>query len=186
MSFSRARFARCLGVVALVATALLSGNSVASAHSVLMSSTPAKDASIASAPSRASLTFNEALEHGFTTLVVLGPDGTSHWEAGPASIDSEVVSVPLNGLGPAGRYTIQYRVISADGHPVSGTVPFTLTAAGAGSPTTPVPSAAALAARQPAVAAPDTGGGSIPVWPWIAGGVALLLIGGWVAMRIAR
>lgn len=169
---------RVAAVFLLTGFAFLLGTP-ASAHSVLLSSTPGANAAIAAAPAEVALQFNEPLESGFTELVVLGPDGGSHWEGGPPSIVDGKVSAPLRALGPAGSYTIRYRVISADGHPVSGAVPFTLTVAGSGT-AAPAP---APATAQAAMAAPDS---SMPLWPWITGAAILFGTGFAVARRVAR
>jgi len=164
-----AALAAAAGVVLLCAPA-------ADAHSILVSSSPAAGASVAASPAEVVLEFNEPVENRFTELAVLGPDGVSHWEAGPVSVVDARVSAPVRPLGPAGTYTIRYRVTSADGHPVSGTVPFRLTVAGPG------------AAAPPAVAAaahPD-GDGAMPLWPWITGGAVLLGTGFAVARRLSR
>ena len=155
--------------------AACSGSPAADAHSVLVSSSPAAGASVAASPAEAVLEFNEPVENRFTELAVLGPDGASHWEAGPVSVVDARVSAPLRPLGPAGTYTIRYRVTSADGHPVSGTVGFRLTVAGPGT-------AAPVTA---AVARPD-GDGPMPLWPWITGGGVLHGTGFAVARRLSR
>ncbi|MFD5244623.1 copper resistance protein CopC [Amycolatopsis sp. NPDC058340] len=147
----------------------------AMAHSVLVSSDPAKEASLDSAPAVVTLVFNEPLDRGFTELAVLGPDGTSHWEGGPPVVTGEKLSAPLRPLGAAGVYTVKYRVVSADGHPVSGSVPFTLTTAGPGT-------AAVPKVRSETAVADDT----VPVWPWIAGAALVALAGAFVARRIAK
>ncbi|UMP05890.1 copper resistance CopC family protein [Amycolatopsis sp. EV170708-02-1] len=151
----------------------------AMAHSVLVSSDPAKDSSLASAPAAVTLVFNEPLDSGFTELTVLGPDGTSHWEGGKPVITGEKLSAPLRALGAAGVYTVRYRVVSADGHPVSGSVPFTLTTAGPGT-------AAAPKVRTDTAAALPPSDDSLPVWPWIAGSALVALAGVFVARRIAK
>lgn len=166
---------RIAAVLAAAGGALLLGTPVADAHSVLLSSSPAKDAAVATSPAEAVLVFNEPVENRFTELAVLGPDGTSHWEAGPVSVVDARVSAPLRPFGPAGTYTIRYRVTSADGHPVSGTVPFELTVAGPG---VAVPAAATTAS--------PGGDGAMPLWPWITGGAVLLGTGFAVARRLAR
>jgi methionine-rich copper-binding protein CopC len=168
---------RIAAVLAAAGCAVLLGAPAADAHSVLVSSSPAEDAAVAVAPAEVALEFNEPVENRFTELAVLGPDGTSHWEAGPASVVDARVSAPLRPLGPAGGYTIRYRVTSADGHPVSGAIPFRLTVAG---PASAIPAAAALTAAAPA------GDGSMPLWPWITGGAVLLGTGFAVARRLAR
>ena len=171
---------RVAAALAAAGGAVLFGAPAADAHSVLVSSTPAKDAAVATSPAEVALVFNEPVENQFTELAVLGPDGTSHWEAGPASVVDARVSAPLRPLGPAGVYTIRYRITSADGHPVSGSIPFRLTVAG---PASSVPAAAAPVA---AGAASPGGDGSMPLWPWITGGAVLLGTGFAVARRLAR
>jgi methionine-rich copper-binding protein CopC len=166
---------RLAAVLAAAGCAVLLGAPAADAHSVLVSSSPSRDAAVADSPAEAVLVFNEQVENRFTELAVLGPDGSSHWEAGPASVVDDRLSAPLRPLGPAGVYTIRYRVTSADGHPVSGAVPFRLTVAG--------PGAAAPAA---AMTASPGGTGSMPLWPWITGGAVLLGTGFAVARRLAR
>ena len=166
---------RIAAALAAACCVVLLGAPAADAHSVLVSSSPAEGAAIATSPAEAVLEFNEPVENRFTELAVLGPDGASHWEAGPVSVVDGRVSVPLRPLGPAGAYAIRYRVTSADGHPVSGTVPFRLTVAGPGAV---VPAAA--------TAATPAGDAGVPLWPWITGGAILLGTGFAVARRLAR
>ncbi|MGV8875767.1 MAG: copper resistance CopC family protein, partial [Rhodococcus sp. (in: high G+C Gram-positive bacteria)] len=53
----------------------------------------------------------------------------SQWAASEPVVDGSTVTVDLDGLGDAGEYTIGYRVVSADGHPITGSIPFQLTQA---------------------------------------------------------
>lgn len=166
---------RIAAALAAAGCAVLLYAPTADAHSVLVSSSPAAGTAITTSPAEAVLVFNEPVENSFTELAILGPDGKSHWEAGPASVVDARVSAPLRPLGPAGTYAIRYRVTSADGHPVSGSVPFTLTVAGSGEA---VPAAATTAS--------PAGDSSMPLWPWISGGAVLLGTGFAVARRLAR
>ncbi|MGV9294317.1 copper resistance CopC family protein [Amycolatopsis sp. NPDC003676] len=172
---------RVLAVIAFSLLATFFPTSAAEAHSFLESSTPAKDSELSVAPAKIVLTFNEPLDRGFTELAVLGPDGATHWESAAATVTGPALSAPVKPLGPAGKYTVQYRVVSADGHPVSGAYSFTLTKAGTGA----APAAAPPSATQAAHAASDASSG-IPVWVWIAAAAVLLIAGGIVAARISR
>ena len=177
---SRALRAAALCVV--TAAALVLGSAPAMAHAELESSDPVENASVAKAPSSVSLTFSEEVAPNLATISVTGPGGT-RYEAGPATGAGPTLRVPLRPLGPAGGYTISYRVTSEDGHTVTGIVPFTLT--------TPGPGAAAGAPAAPsgqAGSAPTAGAESdgAPVWPWIAGGVVVVLAGAALAMRRSR
>ncbi|MBE1493736.1 methionine-rich copper-binding protein CopC [Amycolatopsis lexingtonensis] len=175
MSFRWSFPVRVAAALAAAGSAVLLCAPAAAAHSVLISSSPAKDAAVTASPAEVVLEFNEPVENRFTELAVLGPDGASHWEGGPVSVVDGRVSAPLRPLGPAGGYTIRYRVTSGDGHPVSGAIPFRLTVAG--------PATAAAAATMAASPAVDT---SVPWWPWVTGGAVLLGTGFAVARRVAR
>ena len=126
----RPLFAALVAVVALLAGA---GTGVAAAHSALTGSSPEGGASLRTAPDRVTLTFNEDLQKEYAVLRVVGPDN-HFWEKGAPVIDGRTASATLDGLGPVGEYRINYRVTSADGHPVEGQVVFELTAPGDGTP----------------------------------------------------
>lgn len=166
-----------LTVVALAALAVLGSTPPVLAHNVLISTDPAKDASLATGPARITLTFDAPVQGGdINQIAVTGPNGTQ-WAEGKVTIDGNVVSAAVRPLGPAGVYTVGYRILSADGHPVEGQYTFTLTKAGNG---TPAQTGAATAAN------PASGSGGVPVWVWIVGAVVLLGIGLTVALRMGR
>ncbi|GAA1296553.1 copper resistance CopC family protein [Pseudonocardia xinjiangensis] len=183
---------RGAAVTVLCGLALLLGAGPALAHTRLESSDPADGASLSTAPQRVSLTFNETMQPGFTTLTVVGPD-QARYETGDVTANGDTVSIAVRPLGPAGSYQIGYRVVSEDGHPVSGSIGFTLTTAGPGAaaaaspaataapaPTSSAPVAAESAPAQPA------GDGGAPIWPWIVGAVVLVGGGVFAALRMAR
>jgi len=177
----------------LCGLALLFAVGTASAHSRLESSNPANGASLATSPATVSLTFNEQMQQGFATLTVIGPGNTA-WQSGDTQVSGDTVSVAVKPLGPAGTYQIGYRVVSDDGHPVSGSVSFTLTTPGPGvaSATPAAPSTSTAAAAAPSTSAPvaapavpaDDGGS--PVWPWIVGAVVLVAGGVFAALRLGK
>ncbi|RVW02562.1 copper resistance protein CopC [Rhodococcus spongiicola] len=153
------------------------GVGAASAHSALIGSSPENGAQITTAPQQVTLQFNEALHQNFASLTVVGPDGNL-WSKGDPTVQGDTVSVPLDGLGPAGEYTIAFRVTSADGHPISGTQVFTLTQEGAG---TPGPAAAA-----PSGSSDDSSGNSGLIWVFVGVGVVVFGGGLWFALRRPR
>lgn len=138
----------------------------AGAHSTVVSTDPADGAKIATGPARVGVTFNENLQPSFPSLTVVGPDGNL-WSKSKPVVDGPTVSVEVGELGPAGTYTMAYRVTSADGHPVSGTRTFELTQPGHG---TPGPKANAASSS----GSGDSGG--IPLWVFIV--AAVVLFGG--------
>ena len=89
-------------------TAIFTGP-VASAHATRVSAQPADNAALATGPDRVSATFNERLQTTFAAMTVVGPDGNL-WSTGETSVQGAVVGVGLRPLGPAGTYTVNYRV----------------------------------------------------------------------------
>jgi methionine-rich copper-binding protein CopC len=177
---ARSGLRRAIVVTLLSLVGMLGAAAPAFAHSQLEGSDPADGASLDAGPPQISLTFNEDMPPGFDVVTVVGPDGKV-WQNGEVTTSGPTVSVPVAPLGPAGRYQVGYRVVSADGHPVQGTTSFTLTRAGSGTaPAQPAP------ATGPAAAAPSEGGGGTPVWPWILGAVVLVGAGVAAALRLGR
>lgn len=175
------------GVVTVVAALLLLLTvGTAAAHSRLEGSDPPDGASLAAGPTKVSLRFNEQVQQGFATVTVVGPGNTA-WQDGATTTAGDTVSVAVKPLGPAGVYRIGYRVVSEDGHPVTGSVSFTLTKAGSGvgTPITAGPTASAPDQGTPAGAAATDADGS-PVWPWIVGAAVLVVAGVVAALRLGK
>lgn len=160
---------KLLATVLLVAAMATSGTGVAWAHAVRVAADPAPDASVAGGPTRVTATFNEQLQADFAAMTVVGPDGNL-WSQGAPQVQGATVGVAVRPLGPAGAYTVNYRVTSADGHVVSGSWSFTLTTAGAGTP-------------GPSASAPGASDQGLPVWPFLAGAALLIAAGAAWALR---
>lgn len=97
----------------------------AAAHDELVASSPAAGAQLTDAPNEVTLTFSaDVLTIGAAVIVV---DGSGRdWVAGEPTVSSGTVTVPLDSGMPAAGYEIRWRVVSEDGHPISGLVPFTV------------------------------------------------------------
>lgn len=93
------------------------------AHAQLLSSQPANGDSLATTD-EVVLTFNETISPDFVQLMAVGPDGDVL--DGEPVVDGQVLTQPIRPT-TNGQHTVTYRVVSADGHPVSGEVTFTLT-----------------------------------------------------------
>lgn len=139
-------------MVGLVGILVAGAASPAAAHDELVSVAPADGSTVEAAPASVDLVFAEPAIALGTEVQVLGPDGTNLSAGAPALLDA-TVSQPLAAVRPAGVYTVQWRVTSADGHPISGEFTFTTTAA-AGAPAAPEPSPTEPAPTEPSVVAP--------------------------------
>lgn len=122
-----------LGVAFLVGWA---GAGSAAAHADLEKISPADGATVSTPPSVVVLTFSENVSSTFAVVQVKGPGGESVSQGRP-QVQGAVVSQPLAASVAAGRYTVAYRVVSSDGHPVSDTTSFSIAAGTPSSTTTP-------------------------------------------------
>lgn len=111
---------------ALCASLVWTSASPAQAHSELTSSTPAAKARLSAAPDVVRLLFSDAVEPRFTTVALTV--GTSKPVALKPAVDGRTVTAPVPDRQRAsGAWKVSYRVVSADGHPISGTIAFTVT-----------------------------------------------------------
>ncbi|MCW2771546.1 MAG: hypothetical protein JWR27_2979 [Aeromicrobium sp.] len=110
------------GLLALVALVL--GAGPASAHAALVGSDPEDGATLATAPRAVTLTFSENVGNG--QLVATAPDGSKVEVSGTRTSD-RTLSGSLDDVDQRGTFTLAYRVLSADGHPVSGTITYDVT-----------------------------------------------------------
>ena len=113
-------------VAAMLAAAVLAPD-LGLAHAFLVKAAPAARATLARAPDRVQLWFNERLEPAYSSISV--------WDAAGAKVDGGAGAVSaedprrldltLPPLAP-GRYMVRFRVLSVDGHVVESSVPFTV------------------------------------------------------------
>ncbi|MGV0849359.1 copper resistance CopC family protein [Mycolicibacterium phlei] len=154
----------------------------AGAHATRIGEDPAENSELTESPSRVAATFNESLQKEFAAMTVVGPDGNL-WQTGEAQVDGPVLSVAVRPLGPAGEYTVNYRVTSADGHVLNGSWKFRMTVPGGGSPGAAV---TAPTSDAPAETAPGTEAATeegVPVWPFYVGAVVAVAAAALWAVR---
>ncbi|AMN41925.1 copper resistance CopC/CopD family protein [Rhodoplanes sp. Z2-YC6860] len=118
-----------LGVLLALITA-----SAAWAHATLVGSEPADRAMVPESPPAVTLQFNEPVSP--VSIVLVGPNGASSTLKGVTAKD-ETLTVAMPGALAKGTHLLSWRVISADGHPVSGTVMFSIKEASAEPPMQP-------------------------------------------------
>lgn len=100
----------------------------AAAHDQLVSSNPEEGAELDSQPEWIELEFSgEVQEMGSEVQVMHNGENVS---AGEIAVEGTTVSSALPDDLGAGEYTIVWRVVSSDGHPISGEIPFTIQDAG--------------------------------------------------------
>lgn len=90
-------------------------------HAALVSADPAPGAVLEQAPDLAVLVFNEPVS--VTALRLIGPRGAAR-DVAPMDAGGRRIRVPLPGDAVRGAYLLSWRVVSADGHPVGGTLDY--------------------------------------------------------------
>lgn len=179
--------ARLAAGSALAALLLLPTATAASAHDDLVGSDPAPGAALEAAPAAVRLDFSADVL-AFGAAVVVADDAGGTWQAGNPVLDGSSVSVPLDPGLPDGAYEVRWRVVSSDGHPITGLVPFTV---GDAATTTPPDDAAEPAPDEgetaPATSVPTRPGSALP-WRTlaVAGGGAVAALGLYALALVLR
>jgi hypothetical protein len=145
---------RAVAALGLVVTVLLLLGlaPAASAHDYLVSSTPGEGEQVDVPPTEVALSFNTSVGQQFAQVAVVDADGTTY-QVGEPLVDGPTVTQQVTALAPGRDYSISYRVVSSDGHPIGGTVGFTVAAAGGDAAAEQPDAAAQDAAAQDAAAA---------------------------------
>lgn len=120
---------RAVALVALLGTLfLLGGAGSASAHSAVRETTPGEGTVLKSAPKQVTMTFTESVGITDDSLRVLSPENrrVNAGDTEHASGRSDSVRVPLDDGLADGTYTVAWRVVSADSHPISGAFTFSI------------------------------------------------------------
>ena len=95
-------------------------------HATLLASEPAADAVLRESPTRVRLVFSEPVEPSLSRLELARPGrGTTRLTPVADPHDVHAVVAPVTGLAPGG-YRLEWRIVSADGHPVSGSFAFSI------------------------------------------------------------
>ncbi|MEV6616594.1 copper resistance protein CopC [Streptomyces sp. NPDC051051] len=147
---------------------LLGSAGQASAHAALRDADPADGSVLTTAPRSITLTFTESVGLIDDTFRVFDPRNgrVETGEAQHADGRSDTARVPLPARLGTGTFTVAWRVVSADSHPIAGAFTFSI---GAPSPTPAAVSSGPV--EDPATA------GLHKLGRWLAYGAAALLIG---------
>ncbi|GLW21245.1 copper resistance protein CopC [Microbispora amethystogenes] len=186
------------GLAAFLVSLLLCAAQVlpAQAHTSLKSSDPQKNAQVKTL-TKVTLEFADSVR--FPVVVVRGEDG-KRYEKGAPAVNGPKVTEAVADAVPPGRYTIAWRVVSPDGHPLEGEIPFTVVGDQALGSATSVAEPQDTASAPPvassgtsADAASGMGeashtaegeGGGVPGWFWaVVFGIAGIGIGMFLSLR---
>lgn len=159
----------------------------ASAHDELLGSTPENGQVLETAPTAVELEFsNDIIEMG-TAVIVVDAEG-EELAAGEPAVAGRTVTAALPDLAD-GEYQVRWRAVSADGHPIEGTIDFGVGAGATGE--YPVAAATDEAGHADGADHADEAehAGTSPataVWPIVGGVAAGLAVLALVVVLIVR
>ncbi|GAA1367219.1 copper resistance protein CopC [Arthrobacter rhombi] len=165
-------------VLAAVLLALLVPIGAASAHDTLVSTDPASGSTVQKMPQKIGLTYDNIPIALGSEIRIIDAEGTN-WAQGQAKVTNRVVNQGVQPGTPAGTYTVQWRVVSSDGHPIQGNFTFTTRTGAAPGAATPSTEGSAPAQHQQ-----DAPG--LPPWIIPVGVAVLILIGAGAAIAWRR
>lgn len=186
---NRLRAALLAGAVLAAAVIGLADAEPASAHDELLAASPADGQVLEAAPAVIELEFsNDIIEMG-SAIVVVDAAG-ERLAVGEPVIAGRTVTATLPADVTDGEYQVRWRVVSADGHPIEGTVDFGVGAGATGE--YPAATSSDEASEPPADAEPaDAEDDSAPFETWpivagVAGGLAVIAIAATLIIRTVR
>ncbi|MEC1291927.1 copper resistance CopC/CopD family protein [Bacillus mojavensis] len=98
------------------------------AHAYIVKSSPGENSELKSAPAQVEIEFNEPVEEGFHYIKVYNSDG-DRVDTDKTEIkkdNNHIMTVKLKKNLPHDVYRAEWNAVSADGHPVSGVIPFSI------------------------------------------------------------
>ncbi|CDL80891.1 copper homeostasis periplasmic binding protein CopC [Xenorhabdus szentirmaii] len=98
------------------------------AHAHLKDQTPAENTTVEAAPQAITLSFSERIELGFSKVKLIGPEKVAI-KTGKLELDPETKTkliLPVEGKLAAGEYSVDWSVLSVDGHKTKGVYNFTV------------------------------------------------------------
>lgn len=120
---------RGLVLAAIAAMATLGSPHRASStmHLRLTGSQPAKDTVLTAAPTQLCLWFSQKPMLRLSSVTLTGPNGpVALAKLTMEARDSAPIITQIEGAVPPGKYVVAWRTASSDGHPIRGTIPFTV------------------------------------------------------------
>lgn len=116
----RARSRRAAAFFLLVASTVAVLAPVASAHASIDSTSPEAGKVVSAMPDENVIVFNEGVSIADGAVRVIDPTGNDVRGIESRVVDGTTVLTTLPELDAQGSYTIAWRAVSADGHPISG------------------------------------------------------------------
>lgn len=113
-------------LMAVISVFVLSYPTFPSAHAYIVKSSPSENEILSQPPKKVFIQFDETIQPSFNSIQVFDSNGKQvDMKNGRINPNNQsIIETDLNGNLPNGTYVIQWKVVSGDGHPVEGVIPF--------------------------------------------------------------
>ena len=162
------RRVRALALTGLILLVSVGFPSAAHAHATVVSSNPSEGTVVDTLPAEVTITFDENIATP-AFVSVIASDGTNLAEGSPTILDATVTQ-PVRSSTATGTYTLSYRVVSADSHPLSGSLTF-----GVGRGTSLPKSTQSASSTEANTASDNSSSSNTMLYVWLVIGVAVAL-----------
>lgn len=129
----------CRTVLGLLILLISLATPSAQAHGQLVSSSPVANSQVSALPEKVRLEFDgnlQSFEGRVVNVIVVEDSNGEQIDAGDSIVAGAVLTVTLRDRSESGKFHVSYRVVSGDGHPVSGDYYFTVSDASEGTSAT--------------------------------------------------
>lgn len=125
------RLRRTFAAVLAALLIVLGSSTAALAHDAVTGTNPADGSTVASVPDKIQITMNNSPAVIGSQVLLLDETGRN-WAEGDVAVLDTVATQAVRPGAPAGKYTVKWRLVSSDSHPIEGEFSFAATAATAG------------------------------------------------------
>ncbi|MBP2412935.1 methionine-rich copper-binding protein CopC [Arthrobacter stackebrandtii] len=170
---------RILAGVLVLLLMLFGSVTAASAHDAVTGTAPSDGETVDTVPEQVTVTMSNTPATIGSEIQVVDGSGTN-WATGPVDVLDQTATQAIKPGAPAGEYTVKWRLVSSDSHPIEGEFTFTATAAGTGQ----VVGAGPMVSVKPVPEKPLEQVKDESSVPWSVIGLFVVLVGVVIAMVI--
>lgn len=188
---SQLRKAAAIAMVGMLGAMPFALSPAASAHDVVLTSSPENGAVVEEFPETIELEFSGIPQDLFNTVALSNADSGDILYSGEPEIAERILSfdVPQDVERVPGNYTVGFQITSSDGHATKGSVSFEVAGGESDGDAAQAETAESAAPAEDvdttADEASETTGIAAP-WNWVLGGVGVLVIAAAIVMMIAK
>lgn len=168
------------GVLALLLV-FFGTSTAAFAHDSVTGTSPADGDTVDTVPDMLEISMSNTPASIGSEVQLLDDSGTN-WATGGVEVLDRVATQAVKPGAPAGKYTVKWRLVSSDSHPIEGEFMFTATAAGAGASQVAGAGPVVPVSPQPQTVPEQVQDNSAV--PWSVIGLIVVLVGVVVAMVV--